>query len=120
MLDLAGGFHLGDPASEILTAQRVLLDTARNLTVVTADRISDRCKTIGAQQCRQLAFDAPREAWPLKDQRRIDLHQRGPGPDLGIGIGSAGHAATANERNALGQTIKPPRHSVDGETKAPG
>src|SRR5258706_14529919 len=48
MLDLARGFHFGDPASEILSAQRVLLDTVRNLTVVTADRISDRLKTIGA------------------------------------------------------------------------
>src|SRR5258708_7213324 len=46
----------------------------------------------------------------MKDQGRIDLNQRGPGPDLGIGIGSGGTAATANERNtSLGQTIKPPQ-----------
>jgi hypothetical protein len=49
MLDLARGFHFGDPASEILSAQRVLLDAARNLTVVAADRTSDRFKTVGAQ-----------------------------------------------------------------------
>src|SRR5262249_47987709 len=83
------------------------LSPTRTLTMVAADSIRDMPDPVRPQQVRQLALDPLHQTRPVEHQRRVDLHQRGSGLDLGIGVGATGNSATADEGyTAFRQAVK--------------
>src|SRR6185437_3085003 len=73
---------------------------------VGANRGADRGETVAGEQSRELLLDALDEAGSVKDQRAIELHQRGTGADLLVGVGARGDAADADDRQlAAGEAI---------------
>src|SRR4030095_2854429 len=55
------------------------------------------------------------------DEGRIELHERGSGPDLRVGVGSAGDSADADERQtALGEPVDLAQQlGREGEERSP-
>ena len=53
---------------------------------IGADRLADRGKPVAAQQFGKPALDPPEQRRARENQRGVELHQRGAGADLRIGI----------------------------------
>src|SRR5580700_273980 len=74
--------------------------------MVGADRLGDRPEPVAAEQFGEAALDAADKRRTREDQRGVELHKRGAGADLGVGIFRAGDTADPDQRNSsAGQPI---------------
>src|SRR4051812_11059040 len=74
--------------------------------MIGPDRVADGGKSIAAQPVGEAALDPSEQPRPLEYQRRIELHERGAGADLRVGVVGAGYATHPDQRQpAMGQSI---------------
>ncbi len=84
-----------------------------------ADRFGQAGEAVAAQQLGQAGLDPRDQPGSLVDQRRVQLHQRRAGADLGVGVGGARHPADADQRHpSFGQAVDRAKHG--GGTREQG
>ena len=102
----SGGIHGDGSAFGVCADQKTTL-----LTVIGANNFGDIGEAVPFQVGRQVAVDGINQPRPFEYQRRIELHQRRAGADLGVGVGPRGDAADANQRQpAFGEFVEIGQH----------
>ena len=82
--------------------------------MIRANRIGDMGETIAHQQFGDSVLDPPHQARPFEHQGGVDLHQRGAGADLGIGIRGARDSADAEADAAAGWRLAVCSNKLEG------